>query len=293
VKIGLGTAQFGLSYGISNRDGQTNQAEVGAILTEAARLKIEVLDTAPAYGNSETVLGNCLGPAHGFRLVSKISSLAATVPGDPGERVSESLAGSLHRLRQPGIYGLLLHDADDLLKPGGDRVYAAMVAARDAGKVMKLGASVYTSAQLQGLMARYPLDLIQLPLNVFDQRLLSGGQIRALKDRGIEIHVRSVFLQGLLLMDPKILPAYFDHFRDALQRFHGACEDHGVTAIEAALAFVESIEEVDALICGVNTHAQLLEIASAAEKRFDTEWLKGFAVQEERWLNPALWPAMH
>lgn len=290
MKMGLGTAQFGLDYGISNTAGKTPLEEVRRILAEAARRGLRVLDTARLYGDSEAALGRALPDDHPFRIVTKTPKFPAGFDAAAAFTLQESLAASLKTLRIPSAYGLLAHDADDLIRPGGDRMLATLRELKSKGLAAKVGASVYTGAQIEALLSRGGVDLVQVPCNVLDQRLIDGGHLRALKSAGVEVHCRSVFLQGLLLMDPPKVPRYFDPIRPVLEGFRAASAARGLTLLQAALAFVAGRPEIDHFLVGVNDLAQLREILSAAESSpGGAPDFSLFKCEDERFVNPALW----
>lgn len=290
MKIGLGTAQFGMNYGVSNREGKSPAEEVSRILDVAARNKIHVLDTAALYGTSEDILGKTLPRDHHFSIVTK-------TPGFNKDRITSSEAWllentferSLAKMGQPAIYGLLIHNADDLLRDGGHLLMEKMLDIKRRRLVKKVGVSVYTGQQVDRILDMYEPDIVQLPINVLDQRLLTGGRLAKLKSAGVEIHARSVFLQGLLLMDPETLPPYFYPFREHLGNYHEAIRRQGVSAVQAALGFVAGLDEVDVVLCGVNNQRQLLEICLLADKPVDSEMLARFALSDVSVLNPSLW----
>jgi aryl-alcohol dehydrogenase-like predicted oxidoreductase len=293
LKIGLGTAQFGLDYGISNRSGKVSRDEAARILALAEAAGIRLLDTATAYGESEQLLGDLLPEDHPFAIVTKLPRLpAGMTPSGAGGWVREAVAQSLDRLRSSNLYGLLIHSAQDLLEPAGASVWQAMNELRRARVVDKIGASVYTASDIDGLLARYPLQLVQLPLNVFDQRLIRSGHLERLKVARVEIHARSVLLQGLLLMDPADLPdPHFDAARTALRAFHLAARDAGKTPLQAAVAYAMSLDQVDVAMFGVTDETQLAEILGAAQPSLPRDWFTAFALDDQTILNPALWPA--
>jgi aryl-alcohol dehydrogenase-like predicted oxidoreductase len=290
MKIGIGAVQFGMDYGISNREGRTPEVEVRNILGAAAGMGVRLIDTAAGYGASEEVLGRALPPGHAFRVVTK-------TPGFSGKRIGEHDAEqlemvfhrSLARLGQPAVYGLLVHHAEDLLAEGGERLMGRMEALKARGLVEKIGVSVYTGEQVDALLARYGLDIVQLPLSVLDQRLLRNGQLARLKAAGTEIHVRSVFLQGLLLMAPDELPAYFAPIRDHLAAYRACLEREGCEPLKAALDFVLQLDEVDAVICGVNNRRQLEEICRCEAEVPKILDFRVFALDDPKFLNPANW----
>jgi len=195
----LGTAQFGLAYGITNGTGQVSEAAVAQLLDQAEGAGIRWLDTAQAYGNAEAVLGRQLPATHGFRLISKLP--AQPQPGfnpQDADAWEQALVASCQRLGVQGLDGLLLHAPADLQKPGGHHLEAWLLGLRERGLVQRIGVSIYAAQDLEGLNPAL-LDLVQLPLSLFDQRLLQGGTLARLRARGTAIHARSLYLQGLLL----------------------------------------------------------------------------------------------
>lgn len=292
MKLGIGTVQFGLDYGISNKDGRTSLSEVKKILSVAAKRGLSLLDTAAQYGNSEALIGLCLSANHPFRIVTKTPSFrTGLLIGDAAPLLKETLFTSLRNLRQKSIYGLLIHDAEDILSDKGFVLCQAMQELKGAGFVEKIGVSVYSPCQLDAVLRFFQPDIVQLPVNVLDQRMIRSGHLQMLKDRGIEIHARSVFLQGLLLMAPAVLPVHFSPIRELLQDYRELLNVHRVTPVEAAISFVRDIPELDVVIVGVNNSDQLQELCKAvgpdSEKpRVD---FSAFALDDEMIVNPVNW----
>ena len=182
MKIGLGTVQFGLDYGVSNKEGKTAPDEVGRILKAAADRGVRVIDTAALYGSSEEALGSALPTGHRFDIVTKTRSFKKdSITPDDARILEEGFGASLSKLRSRSVYGLLLHDCDDLLAKGGGLLMAKMQGFKERGLVKKIGVSVYTASQIDRVMARFSIDIIQLPLSVFDQRLIQSGHLSRLK----------------------------------------------------------------------------------------------------------------
>jgi aryl-alcohol dehydrogenase-like predicted oxidoreductase len=288
VKIGLGTVQFGLNYGISNQVGQTPIDEVARIMEVARVHNIRVIDTAALYGNSEEVLGRVLPQDHNFNLITKTVRInSERVTFSDADLLENTFTESLVKLRSKSIYGLLIHNADDLLAEGGQLLMDRMMALKRMGLVTKTGVSVYTTDQVDKILQRYEIDLVQLPLNVLDQRLLVGGQLAALKARGVEIHIRSAFLQGVLLMEPETLPEYFAPVKQHLRHYHNFLQGLGIGPVRAALGFIEAHDEIDVIVCGVNNHYQLIELCQASGPLPDVDF-SSFAL-DDAILNPSQW----
>lgn len=289
MKVGLGTVQFGLDYGISNPEGKTSREEVARVLEVARNCGINLIDTAALYGNSEEALGISLPQNHSFRLVTKTVRIGSKqITSEEADLLESTFLESLRKLCSQSIYGLMIHNAEDLLTDGGERLLDRMVALKQKGLVTKVGVSVYTPEQIDKILDRFEIDLIQLPMNVLDQRLLEGGQLAALKAQGVEVHVRSAFLQGLLLMNPETFPPYFDSVRQHFIRYHEFLRDNCITPIEAALGFVSGLDHVDAIICGVNNHMQLEEICSSCNP-LPQSLFSEFALSDTSILDPSKW----
>jgi aryl-alcohol dehydrogenase-like predicted oxidoreductase len=260
-RLALGTVQFGLSYGVANQVGQVSRASAKAMLELAAQHHVDTLDTAIAYGESEACLGDA-GVA-GFRVVSKLPPLpdgCTTVD----TWVQEQLAMSLARLGADSLYGLLLHRPEQLLEQGGAALYRALERLQEAGRVHKIGVSVYSPGQLDVLMPRYKFDLVQAPLNLVDRRLHTSGWLQRLKEVGVEVHTRSAFLQGLLLMPASAIPARFKPWAALWDRWHAWLAAHHLPAVQACLAYPLSFSGIDRVVVGAESVGQLSEILLAA-----------------------------
>ena len=289
MKLGIGTVQFGFDYGISNHEGRTSPEEVARILKVAAEHGIRIIDTAAFYGASEETLGQVLPPEYSFSIVTKTPGFSKeSITVDDAQLLEDTFHQSLSRLGQSSIYALLAHHADDLLSSNGHLLVEKMQAIKQRGLAKKIGISVYTAQQIDQVLDKFPVDIVQLPINVLDQRLLLSGHLSKLKRLNIEVHARSVFLQGLLLMDPDTLPIYFDSVKDHLKDYHDFILKKGLSPVQASLGFVIGLNEVDTVICGVNNHQQLEEICSSIGP-LPTEDFARFAIADKAVLNPSEW----
>jgi aryl-alcohol dehydrogenase-like predicted oxidoreductase len=289
--LGLGTAQFGSDYGISNGGGKVANTEVERILRLAAESGVTALDTAPVYGESETSLGDLLWKGHPFRIITKVSAHRTGVIGrEDAANLRDTFMRSLERLRQDSVHGLLLHQAADLSKPGGGLLIEALIRLKREGLVDRVGASFYSAGEIQEASARMPLDIAQLPVNLLDQRLVSDGSLAELRARGVEIHVRSVFLQGLLLVDPDRMPAHFAPHRPVFGRIRSYASHAKLSAVALALAFARQLPQIDTVLIGVTSTAELREIVRASTEDIPPVDFAQFATTDEAILNPSLWP---
>jgi len=264
-RLALGTAQFGLSYGVLNRTGQVDLIEVGNILNKAHEAGMNTLDTAIAYGNSEQCLGTF--GIDNWQIITKLPEIPEEVT-DVDNWVERTLEGTLQRLRVRELHGLLLHSPQQLLGPRGQDLYAALSALKRRGLVRATGVSIYDTNELDSLFDHFEFDMVQAPFNILDQRLLRTGWLSLLKQAGVEVHTRSVFLQGLLLQTPSALPEQFSCWRSLWDRWHAWLHDIGLTPLQACLRFVLSQDEINRVIVGVDSILQLNEILDSAEGDF-------------------------
>ncbi|MBL0511324.1 aldo/keto reductase [Aeromonas media] len=278
MRLALGTVQFGLDYGISNHTGEVADAELGAILTLARKLGMDTLDTAQAYGKAETRLGLC--NTADFQVITKLS------PDIDAANLASSLESSLQRLARASVEGLLLHRSQD----ASPALFEQLADFQHQGKVGKVGVSVYSPEELALWLAQgYPLELVQLPANLLDQRFLRSGWLDRLQAMGCEIHVRSLFLQGLLLMQPALRPAYFDAFSEPLARLDG-WHPH-LSPLHKALSLIPALPQVSRFVVGVCHAHELAAIASAYAHLHPChdDDLAALACDEPTLINPALW----
>jgi aryl-alcohol dehydrogenase-like predicted oxidoreductase len=257
ARLILGTAQFGLDYGIGNRTGQTSLSEATSILQTAQAHGVRVLDTAAAYGDSERRLGDI-----GLERWSVISKLPL-MPDDVGnvrQWVKESAEASLLRLKIPSLHGLLLHRPEQLLGSHGAALYAALLELKESNLVQKLGISIYDPGELDQLCKQYQFDIVQCPFNLMDRRLIDSGWLYRLRDLGTELHVRSVFLQGLLLLPPMARPAKFSRWEGLWSNWRRWLEQTAMTPLQACLNYALSFPEIGKVVLGVDRTTQLQEI---------------------------------
>ena len=287
TSLGLGTVQWGTSYGINNRDGIASSSEVGLILDRARNSGVKTLDTAVSYGSAELVLGK--HDLTGFRIVTKTPHFGVSpIKADQVRELESRFSHSLRKLGVERVYGLLLHNISDLITPGGSRLLEVMQTLQARGKVDRIGVSIYDRDELDAVLEVFTPDLVQLPVNVLDQRLVRDGSIQRLRKLGVEVHARSAFLQGLLLMPLDILPKYFEPIRCHLKQWHSTCAEQDVTPTQGALIFVRDSVDVDVCLVGVENFEQYEQCISdfKSQARFDAT---GLRCDDPAFVNPANW----
>lgn len=288
MKLALGTVQFGQSYGVANKAGQIPAAGATAILEYAASIGINMLDTAAGYGNSEQRLGEIGIPD--WQVVSKIPAVPDGC-GDISGWVTESVQSSLQRLGLPRLYALLLHEPQQLLGADGGQIYAALQQLRETGLVQKIGASIYAPAELDDLCRRYEFDVVQAPFNLLDRRLIESGWMSRLANSGVELHVRSIFLQGLLLMPSSDRPAKFNRWQAHWSAYSDWLRSAELTPLQACVRHSLSFPEVTRVIVGVDNSDQLRSIFEAAIGPVPSP-PSALPVHDCDLLNPSVWATL-
>lgn len=285
MQLILGTVQFGQKYGVSNNFGKTNQETVQDILKLAKKNKVNFLDTASAYGNVETLLGN-IG-VNNFDVISKLMPISKEIY-NIDEWVNQSVLEILKNTQKKKLHALLIHHAKDLLTKNGSSLYKSLKKQKEIGLIDKIGISVYDPEDLEVIIKNFNFDIVQLPLNIFDKRFLENNMLFSLKKLGIEIHVRSIFLQGLLLMDEKNIPAQFSSGKPILKKWNEWLATKNITAVEACLYFVKSCKYVDKILVGVQNEKQLMEIIIANSRSFIDDF-PDFGTQDKKLIDPREW----
>ena len=253
-KLALGSANFGLDYGVANHTGKISESELADMLVVAKAARIEIIDTAQAYGDSETRLGSLCNDNQ-FNLVTKIGAefTNQTLNHDVIHCVKESC-----RLDQSRLYAVMLHRPEVLLGNQGNEVVRELQILKEQNIVTKVGVSVYSPEILTAISSVFEVDIVQAPFNLFDQRILSSGWSDKLKSSGVEIHTRSVFLQGLLLMQKSGLPDYFMKYWPAhFEAWYEFLDYNRADALEVALKFALQQDWIDKIVVGVDSVSQL------------------------------------
>lgn len=288
----LGTVQFGLRYGVANKTGQPDQATVNDIVQLAWQKGVREFDTAQDYGVSEEVLGKAFaysGIQDEARVISKLD------PGldhcDAG-LMQAALERSLKRLGVPRLFGLMLHKEDllDRWDPGMKKIMRGFVR---SGQVRHLGVSVYSPDRAWEALNTEGIDMVQVPSNILDRRFEKRGVFELAEKKQKLVYVRSVFLQGLILMEAGDLPAHMGSARPLLDQVQALCRRFGVTRHELALGYVKARLPRARVLVGVETPSQLNDDLASWEKPAAPGLVAAveecFGQVDEKVLNPSLW----
>ena len=285
-KLALGSANFGLDYGVANNSGRIAKSELADILVFAKAVRIEIIDTAQAYGDSEARIGSLCNDTQ-FNFVTKIGAefTNQTLDHDVINCVKESCS----RLNQSRLYAVMLHRPEVLLGNKGNEVVRELQILKEQGIISKIGVSVYSPAILTAISSVLAVDIVQVPFNLFDQQISSSGWSEELKSNGVEIHTRSVFLQGLLLIQQSGLPDYFMKYWPAhFEAWYKFLNDNKADALEVALKFALKQDWIDKIVVGVDNVSQLKELIKI-EKSSEQIEFPLLACDDANLIDPSKW----
>ena len=257
-RIVLGGAQLGLPYGILNGGETLSREEVARILDTAVDHGIDSIDTAIAYGQSESIIGET--SQNRFNIISKLPPLPVDI-SNVSEWVHSQVQGSLSRLKCTSLDALLLHRPQDLTGAQGAELYAAIGSLMAEKMIHRFGVSIYSPDDLEGIIGTFDIQVVQAPLNVFDRRIL--GITNHLSALNIEVHVRSVFLQGVLIANPKDRPQRFEPWSEHLAQFDEWVRSSGVSAMACCLGFALQQPGIAKLVIGTTSAKSLDEIMNS------------------------------
>lgn len=286
MKLTIGSVQFGLPYGISNVAGQVSPREVEKILNVARKYNVDMIDTAIAYGDSESVLG--LIGVNDFKVITKLPILpdeSADIIGWVEKHIEESLI----RLNKSSIHGLLVHHAESLEGSDGEKLGFALDKIKCSGLVEKVGVSIYQPSVLDKIMENSSIDIVQTPFNVVDTSIISSGWLDKLDEAGVEVHVRSIFMQGLLLMDRNSIPDKFNRWSVLWDQWHEKLNTYDLDALTECISFVNSFPKVDRMVVGIESAVQLQQVLDAIDLRTKPIDWKQMTCNDDMLINPSNW----
>lgn len=282
-RLALGAAQLGDAYGIANKLGRVSDLEIKKMLKLAALGGLNTIDTAIAYGDSESRLG--MAGLNDFQVITKLPEIPNVA--DISEWILLQIQNSLIRLRISSLHGVLLHRPAQLVGVRGNEVLSGLSELKYLGLVEKIGVSIYSPQDLDGI-AFDQIDLVQAPYNLIDQRLFTSGLAHQLVDSGIEIHARSAFLQGLLLLTANTSIAKFDRWQTLWSRWREWLSIQSVTPVEACLGFVLAQSSISRVVVGAESSDQLFDLLSVSKSNLISKW-PNLSCDDLALINPSNW----
>lgn len=297
-KLSLGTAQLGSDYGISNVSGKPNLDKSFEILETAINAGINCFDTASSYGDSEEIIGSFVVNRIGGIAPIIITKLKADLGGNFNfkeiyHELKQTIENSMMRLQINKIPILLLHSASNMTDNDG-LILQSLIRLKDEGMVEKIGVSVYSPEEVIKAIDIEDFDAIQIPINIFDHRLIESGLLKSLEQHDFIVFARSIFLQGLFFLDPDTLPENLKLARESLITFRKLSKKYEINVAEMAFAFVRDLPQISSMVIGAETSTQVLENCALIEcpklsEELRYEILEEFSDLPLKIINPSLW----
>ena len=285
MKIALGTANFGQKYGLTRKNINSNK-EIEKILKFSNKSIIKLIDTSDNYGSSETLLGN--NNLKSFKIITKLKISVNEKKSDNLENiVFKKIEDSLSKLNIKKLYAILLHNSDDLKGDKEHKLIKVLKKLKKKNLVSKIGVSIYDPKELDFIWPFWKPDIVQCPFNIVDKRIYESGWLNKLKRNKIKIHVRSIFLQGLLLKDKKSIPKKFKNCENIFKKLGNYCKNKNISKMQACINFIKSFKKISYVIIGFKNIDQIKK----AIKYFNKNQKKypSLICNDAKLINPRLW----
>lgn len=282
MKLVLGSANLGTNYGLFKN--KISLKEFKKIEKLVLLSKINFIDTATSYVNSEKIIGD--SKLKNLNIITKIK-----LPNKKNTYIKnwalKEISKSLNKLKIKKIYGILIHNHKDLLGKYGREYLLSLQDLKRKKIVKKIGISIYNTEEIKKIWNFWKPDIIQVPINPIDNRILDSGWINILKKFKVKIFARSIFLQGLLINEHSFLKINKNH-KSLLNKFKNWCCKNNISLIKGCLNFVRQFKKIDYLVVGYNNYDQLREIIDIFKKKNITIPRK-FSTNEIDLIDPRKW----
>ena len=292
--LSLGSAQFGLDYGITNKEGKVKEENIKKIIEIASKNNISMIDTANSYGSAEEVLGRLLPKDRYFKISTKLNSqISESFSKNDIKKWEKSLLKSLKIIGKNSFDSFLIHNPYDLKKIGSEYLIDWLIGIKERGLVKRLGVSIYEAKDLLDVPNEI-LNLVQLPLSIYDQRLINDGTIKNLKKQGIAIHARSIFLQGLVLLSADKWPNWIKKSSIIKQKLlEEIAKKRSCELIDLAIGFAKFQKDLEAIVIGVCNEQQLNNLLKAWKNKnpwilSKKEW-QNWSSNDKELIDPRIW----
>jgi len=285
MKIALGTANFGQKYGLTRKNINSNK-EIEKILKFSNKSIIKLIDTSDNYGSSEMLLGN--NNLKSFKIITKLKISVNEKKSDNLENiVFKKIEDSLSKLNIKKLYAILLHNSDDLKGDKKHKLIKVLKKLKKKNLVSKIGVSIYDPKELDFIWSFWKPDIVQCPFNIVDKRIYESGWLNKLKRNKIEIHVRSIFLQGLLLKDKKSIPKKFKNCENIFKKLGNYCKNKNISKMQACINFIKSFKKISYVIIGFENIDQIKKIIKYFNK--NQKKYPSLICNDAKLINPRLW----
>lgn len=285
MKIALGTAQFGSNYGITNKSGKINYKEAKKILNLAKKNKINTIDTAINYLDSEKILGR-IGVSK-FNIITKLPAVPKKNTNIE-KWIRDELHKSLKRLKIKRIYALLLHNPEDILRKDSNKILDILIKIKKENLIKKIGISIYDFDNLDHIKKIANIDIVQCPFNILDRRLIKYGWINQLYKKKIEIHVRSIFLQGLLLSNVNNIPKKFIKWNHVFERLNNWEIKNKINRYELCINYIMKFKKISKIIVGIDNITQAKKLFKYIKKKTKFNY-PNIQSLDQNLINPSKW----
>ena len=284
-KIILGSANFDQIYGIKKNF--IKKSEIKKLFDLALKNKIKTIDTSPLYNKSEKIIG--LLNNNRFKIISKIPKPPKNIKRENIKKwLKQNVMISLKNLKIKKFECLLLHNANSLLCKNGDEIYKGIRNMKINGLTSKIGVSIYDFNVLDKILKKFKFNLIQVPFNILDQRLVEKGWLKKLKKRKIEVHARSIFLQGILLLKHNQLPKKLIKFSKKLMVWENWLKKNKFSSLQVCLSFVLNQRQLDGIVVGYNNTNQLNQILKLKQIKNNFS-LPNLNIKDKKLIDPREW----
>lgn len=284
-KLCFGTANFVKNYGINKSEGY-NQKKVKIILNLLKQNKIKYIDTAINYKNVERKIGKF--NLNFFEIYTKIPEIPKKIK-NIDLWIHNQITLSLKKTNKFFFEGVFLHNPEDLLKNKNKQIFNTLETLKKQKKIKKIGVSVYDLKTLKRIIKEFKIDIIQIPYNLFDRGQKKKELLNILKKNKIEIHARSIFLQGVLLMDSNKLPQRLKKWKNKFIQLENWCMKNKVSKIQACLNAVLENKIFNKVLISVENEKQLFQLLNAINKRNKKNYPKNLQTNEKKLIDPRLW----
>ena len=285
MKIALGTANFGQKYGLAGKIIKSDK-KIKKIIQFANNSKIKLIDTSNNYGSSEALLGN--NNLKNFKIITKLKiSNDEKKSNDLENIVFNKVEESLFKLNIKKLYAILLHESDDLKSNKRHKLINVLKKLKKKNLVSKIGISIYSPKELNFIWPFWKPDIVQCPFNILDRRIFESGWLNKLKQNKTEIHVRSIFLQGLLLKNEKLMPRKFKKWNNIFKKWNNYCKKENISKIQGCINFIKSFKKISFVIIGFEDIKQVKNIIDSFKNNKKSH--TAIACNDIKLIDPRLW----
>ncbi len=275
----IGTAKFGLPYGLNQNKKKLKKKDIFKLLDFAKKNGISSIDTAINYGESEKVLGEF--GMHNWRVITKLPTIKES-------NILELIFNSLKNLKIEKIDTLLFHDPKQMISSKGKSIFDEVIQIKKCGLVKKIGFSVYSPIEIRKILNKFEFDVLQCPYNIIDRRVEKSGILKILRKKKIEIHARSIFLKGLLLINQKKIPKKFQKWQNIWRNWYNFLEKNNLSPTDACANFAFSNKFIDKFVIGFDNYKQISNLINFRKKK-KIKFPKDLQTSNTSLINPSNW----